>query len=119
MRILIVDDTPDIRLLLRIQVERFEGVTDVHEATNGLEAIESTRRLHPDLIILDLDMPLMSGDAALPFLRELVPEAVIVVYSATAFVEGPHEAPRANAYLQKGRDEVGDYVARVLATSGR
>ena len=115
MKILIVDDNADIRLLIRLQTEFLEGVDELHEAGNGVEAIEAAGREQPDLIILDLDMPMMSGDAALPLLRTVAPNAIIVVNSATPMQCAPREGlEHADAYLHKLRDDVGEFVARVL-----
>jgi CheY-like chemotaxis protein len=115
VKIVIVDDNADIRLLVRMQVEFLDGVDEVFEATNGVEAIEVAARNHPDLIILDLDMPVMSGDAALPLLRTVAPAATIVVHSATPMASAPREGlEHADAYLQKSRDDVGDFVVQFL-----
>ena len=112
---LIVDDNDDIRLLIRMQLEFLQGIDALHEASNGVDAIELAGRLHPELIILDLDMPLMSGDAALPLLRTVAPAAIIVVNSATPVTAAPREGlEHADAYLQKVRDDVGEFVASVL-----
>ena len=120
MRILVVDDNTDIRLLIRMQVEYLDGVEEVFEAGNGVEAIEQAGRLQPDLIVLDLDMPMMSGDAALPLLRTVAPAAVLVVNSATPQTAAPREGlEHADAYLQKLRDDVGEYVARLLVSRSR
>ena len=120
MRILIVDDNVDIRLLVRMQVEYLDGVTDVSEAANGVEAIEQAGRIQPDVIVLDLDMPMMSGDAALPLLRTVAPRSIIVVNSATPQTAAPREGlEHADAYLQKCRDDVGEYVAGLLVSRSR
>lgn len=115
VRILIVDDNADIRMLLRIQLGMVDGVDELLEATNGLEAIERAGQDHPDIIILDLDMPVMSGDAALPLLRTVAPRAYIVVNSATPIESAPREGlQHADAYLLKPRDDVADLVGRLL-----
>jgi DNA-binding response OmpR family regulator len=58
-RVLVVDDEAEIRELCRVNLE-FEGF-DVVEAKNGSEAIDLARRLHPDLVFLDLMMPVVDG----------------------------------------------------------
>lgn len=112
---LIVDDNDDIRLLIRMQLEFLSGIDELHEAANGVEAIELAGQLHPDVIIIDLDMPMMSGDAALPLLRTVSPSAIIAVNSATPMTAAPREGlEHADAYLHKVRDDVGEFVATVL-----
>ena len=75
VRVLIVDDTPDIRMLLRFTLERHPGFVVVGEAGNGHEAHARAREQPPDLVLLDLAMPVMDGLAALPGLRRIVPAA--------------------------------------------
>ena len=118
MNVLIVDDNDDIRLLIRMQLECLQGIGQLYEATNGVDAIEEAGKHHPELIIIDLDMPLMSGDAALPLLRTVAPAAIIAVNSATPASSAPREGlEHADAYLQKLRDDVGEFVEQVLAGS--
>jgi CheY-like chemotaxis protein len=64
--VLVVDDDPDLRDLLTIALEQ-DGL-DVQRAANGREAIDSMVRQRPDLILLDMKMPVMDGWA---FCREL------------------------------------------------
>lgn len=81
--VLLVDDKADIRLLLatRLGLEpRFEVIG---QAANGSEAIGAARALKPDAIVLDLEMPLMDGYAALPVLRTVDPSTRILVYTGS------------------------------------
>ena len=80
--ILIVDDHAAIRLAVR---ELFEsGLESVicGEAENGAEAIRKTRELKPDLIILDLTMPVMDGFQAAKAIRQLFPAVPILMLTA-------------------------------------
>jgi CheY-like chemotaxis protein len=80
--VLIVDDEPDIRVLARFQLAAGGRFEVVGEASEGAEAVTAAERLHPDAIVLDLSMPGMSGEQALPHLRRVAPSADIVVCSA-------------------------------------
>lgn len=65
IRILIVDDNPKIRALLRSSIERSTNWSVCGEAENGEVAIKMVAALRPDLVVLDLSMPVMNGlDAA-------------------------------------------------------
>jgi CheY-like chemotaxis protein len=120
VKVLVVDDNVDIRQLVRLQVQFLDEVDEVIEATNGVEAIELAGQHQPDVIILDLDMPLLSGDAALPLLRTVAPSAVIAVNSATPLACAPKEGlEHADAYLMKPRDDVGMFVADLVARRRR
>lgn len=85
MHVLICDDEEDIRLLYRGHFEA-NGAT-VSEARDGDEAIVAAGAEHPDLIILDLFMPVRDGLSALPELRRRCPGIPILVVSAHAAVE--------------------------------
>jgi CheY-like chemotaxis protein len=83
IRVLIVDDEPDVRLLLRIQLEQ-AGFEIAGEAGDGKEALERCRESTPDAVVLDLLMPGMSGFEAIAPLRELQRDMAIVAYTAVA-----------------------------------
>jgi two-component system nitrate/nitrite response regulator NarL len=83
IRVLIVDDEDDVRLLLRLQLEA-AGFEVVGASPDGRSAVEVCAAANPDAVVLDLLMPRMSGFEAIPRLREVHPEVVIVAYTATA-----------------------------------
>jgi len=72
VRVVIVDDTDDLRELLRLALSR-GGMEVVGEAGDGLAGIEAVRLEQPDVVLLDLSMPVMDGLEALPRIRHLVP----------------------------------------------
>ena len=82
LRVLLVDDVPDLRLLLRSLFAAYPEIEVVGEAGNGLEGIEMAGRLQPDLVVLDVTMPLLDGVAALPRIREASPGSRVVVLTA-------------------------------------
>jgi len=100
----IVDDTPDLRLLLRITLEQDGDFRVVAEAENGLEGVRMVSELQPDLVLLDLAMPVMDGLEALPRIREVCPAARVVVLSGFEAETMAQRALSAGAdgYLQKG-----------------
>jgi DNA-binding NarL/FixJ family response regulator len=80
--ILIADDSVFIRQGL---CELFEGEVDFSvcgDAENGREAVEMAQVLHPDLILLDLSMPVMNGLDAARVLNRVMPEVPLIMYSA-------------------------------------
>ena len=103
IRVVIVDDTPDLRDLLRLARES-DGFDVVAEAGDGQEGIDVARAQRPDVILLDLSMPVMDGLEALPTLRKVCPEAKIIVLSGFGAAQMTRRALAAGAdgYLQKG-----------------
>jgi DNA-binding NarL/FixJ family response regulator len=79
-RVLLCDDSSQIRDLVRIVLE-LEGVEVVGEAGNGREAVERAAREQPDVVLLDLSMPVMDGLEALPEILRVAPGSKVVVLS--------------------------------------
>ena len=102
--VLLVDDTVEIRYLLRMLLANVRLCQVVGEAQNGQEAVELAERLEPDIVILDVAMPVMDGLEALPRIREVSPETKVIVYSS--FPEAREKVMDLGAfrYLEKGRD---------------
>jgi CheY-like chemotaxis protein len=104
-RVLIVDDKADIRTLLAARLGLDPRLEVVGEASNGAEAITMVSELHPAALILDLQMPVMSGEEAIPILRSLAPELRILVFSAYVGVEKDLSGSwRPDAEIAKGGD---------------
>ena len=95
VRAVVIDDTTDIRDLLRIVLSR-SGMDVVGEAGDGRAGVDLVRGERPDVVLLDLAMPVMDGVEALPLIRELVPDAQIIVLSAFAG-RGERAGPRLRA----------------------
>jgi len=85
--VLIVDDHPAVRRALRAAFERQPGFSVCGEAEDGFEAISKAKKLAPDLIVLDLRMPVMDGLEAARELRRLfsrVPLMMLTCYHSSA-----------------------------------
>jgi DNA-binding NarL/FixJ family response regulator len=80
-RILIVDDSPVIRDRLRELLEQESGWEVCGEAANGREGIEKAQQLKPDLIVLDLSMPVMNGIEAARELTRLLPSVPLLMWT--------------------------------------
>jgi len=102
--VLICDDNSSVRTLLGVIVDTSPGLRVTGEAADGNEAIIQATQLQPDVIMLDLAMPNLSGLEALPELRRVAPGAQIVVFSgfAAASVAEQAIALGAVSYLEKG-----------------
>jgi DNA-binding NarL/FixJ family response regulator len=82
-RILVVDDSPLIRSSLRVVLEEQLG-TAVAEAENGSDGIDKAQKVHPDLIVIDLVMPVMNGIDASRVLKRLMPTVPVVMFTTFA-----------------------------------
>ena len=102
-RVLIVDDKPDIRSIVATRLRLEPSLEVVGEAGNGAEAITRVGELKPEVMILDLQMPVMSGEELIPILRSLSPRLRILVFSAYASPDGRlSPAERPDAEVRKG-----------------
>lgn len=102
--IMIVDDSADLRDLISMVIERHsEGWRVVATAAEGQQAIAEAEASQPDLVLLDIAMPVMDGMQALPRIREVAPHAVVVMISGYPFETAGESALRAgaHAYLEK------------------
>ncbi len=79
-RVIVVDDAEDLRTLLCLRLVRM-GFDVVGEAGDGATAVELATDLQPDLVMLDLAMPVMDGLEALPLIRNKVPQVRVIVLS--------------------------------------
>ena len=80
-RVLLVDDSAIMRSMVRSLFESQPGFEVSGEAENGQEAIEKAANLKPDLIILDLAMPVMTGLDAAPVLRKMLPATLLILFT--------------------------------------
>ncbi|MDP9181543.1 MAG: response regulator [Actinomycetota bacterium] len=103
IRVLVVDDTPALRVLMRAVLEG-TGFDVVGEAGDGLSGVTLATELRPDLVLLDLAMPVMDGLEALPRLKAELPDCKVVIVSGfeRRAMEAQVVEAGADAYVQKG-----------------
>ncbi|MDR2220467.1 MAG: response regulator [Methylobacillus sp.] len=103
IRVLIIDDHSLFRSGIRLVLERQNDFKLVGEAGSGIEGVKHAKRLNPDVILLDLHMPDMSGLETIPLLQDEAPDAQIVMLTVSEDAEDLLEALRigARGYLLK------------------
>jgi DNA-binding NarL/FixJ family response regulator len=104
VRVLLVDDATHVRAELRTVLCLSGKVEIVGEAGNGLEAVEAARRLRPDVVLMDLEMPVMDGHEAARQVKDDWPSCRVV---ALTIHDEPLERSRAakagiDAFVVKG-----------------
>lgn len=103
LRVLLVDDTDEIRNLVRVVLGTDTELDVVGEARNGAEALEMVKAVEPDVVLLDWQMPVLDGLRAIPGLRRERPGVGIVMYSSRVEADASASAlaAGADAYLEK------------------
>ena len=118
IRILLVDDTALFRMAIADLVNAQEGLEVVGEAENGLEAVEKARALKPDIVVMDVEMPVMDGVQATRLIREQMPNVRVVMLTVSESDEHLFDAIRfgAQGYLLKNLrpDELYDLIRAVM-----
>jgi DNA-binding NarL/FixJ family response regulator len=106
VRVFLVDDVGAFRALMRFTLEEDPRIQVVGEAADGCEGVDGVGRLKPDVVLLDLAMPVLDGFEAMPMMLERSPGTTIVALSGFTAERMAQLciASGAHAYLEKGED---------------
>lgn len=106
IRVLIADDQRVVRDGLMLIVGTLDGIEAVGSACEGAEAVQMAGELQPDVVLMDLDMPVLDGTGATAALREQLPHTAVLVL--TTYTDDAHVMPAlkagAKGYLTKDAD---------------
>ena len=118
-RILVVDDFEPWRRSIVSMIEEDAELQVIHEASDGLEAVQMCQELQPDLVLLDVGLPKLSGFEAARQIRVVSPESKILFLSAIPNPDVIREALRIGAvgYIAKA-DALRDLLPAVRAAAG-
>jgi len=116
IRVLLAEDHTIVRQGLRSILDGREGIQVVGEAKDGREAVEKAQQLQPDIVLMDLSMPLLSGLEATRQIKSLCPQIEVLVLTMHADEEYVFQILQAGAsgYLLK-QSAVGEVVAAIQA----
>jgi DNA-binding NarL/FixJ family response regulator len=114
VEVLVVDDDPTVRTLLRVVLGRDERFSVVGEASDGQLGVEAVRERRPDVVLLDLLMPRMSGYEALPAIRRDSPGSMVVVLSSLSAVDEAETSREAGAFAFLEKSAMGPQLPALL-----
>jgi len=119
IRVLIVDDHTLFRSGIKALLQRQEGFEVVGEAGDGLEGLKRAKSLKPDVVLLDLHMPGISGREAVQLINEEVPGTHVVMLTVSEDAEDLFDTLRVGArgYLLKNIDT--DYLVDAIQRAAR
>jgi DNA-binding NarL/FixJ family response regulator len=113
LRVLLVEDNTSLRSSLRELLED-EGFDVVGEADDGEQGVDAARRLQPDVILMDLKMPKMDGIEATRHIKQVAPEARVLIMSAYLDETLERWAREAGAFAFVGKAASFDRLHRLL-----
>ena len=121
VQILIVDDQPRARQSLRALLATWPSIGTMREANNGADAIESVAQAQPDLVLMDVLMPVMNGLEATRQIKAVWPQVKIIALSLYGDYQAEALAAGADAFVSKGEppDKLLETISSIAATLQR
>jgi two-component system, NarL family, nitrate/nitrite response regulator NarL len=120
MRVLIVDDEPLFLEMVQVLLASEEGLEVVGTAADGQQAVELAVTLRPDVVVMDVSMPVMNGIDATREIRERNPDACVLILTGGSNIAEVDDARKAGAsgYLTKDRI-ASDLVREIRSVAAR
>ena len=105
VRVLIADDHPVIRRMVRSVLQVHPNFEVCGEAMDGAQAVEEAKKLKPDVVVLNVTMPVLNGFEAAREIKAILPQSAIVILSQKADLEFVEQAKKigVRAYVAKSR----------------
>jgi two-component system, NarL family, nitrate/nitrite response regulator NarL len=114
IRVLIVDDHPVIRKIVRSTLEAHPHFDVCGEATNGAQAIEDAKKLKPDVVVLNITMPVMNGFEAAREIKTILPQTAIVILSSNADRHFIEEAKKIGVQAYVTKTKAGEALVKAV-----
>jgi len=105
VRVLVADDHPVIRRMVRSVLQEHPNFEVCGEAMDGAQAVEEAKKMKPDVVVLNVTMPVMNGFEAAREIKAILPQSAIVILSQKADLEFVEQAKKigVRAYVAKSR----------------
>jgi DNA-binding NarL/FixJ family response regulator len=119
VRVLICDDDERFCEALRLLFERVETIEVIASASNGEEAVKLAMLLRPDLVTMDIDMPVMDGVEATRRLGYLLPNVKVILVSGSEYADRAETARQAGAAALVTKTRVFEELVEVVLAVAR
>ncbi|HSU51605.1 MAG TPA: response regulator transcription factor [Segetibacter sp.] len=113
IKVLVTDDHALFRAGVKASLSHYPDIEFIGEAENGMQLLNLVKSLHPDVILLDIQMPIMDGIATLPEVKKILPDARIIMLTMNDDIGMISKLMEigANSYLIKNSDSETIYEA--------
>jgi DNA-binding NarL/FixJ family response regulator len=119
VRVLIADDHPVIRSMVRSTLQQHPGFEVCGEAEDGAQAIEAAKKLKPDVVVLNVSMPVLNGFQAAVEIRKALPESAIVILSSNADERFVAEARKIGVRAYVAKTKAGEALVKAVEAAVR
>src|SRR3981081_3851818 len=114
VRVLIADDHAVIRRLVRSKLQSHPHFEVCGEATDGRQAVEEAKKLKPDVVVLNVTMPVLNGFQAARQIRSSLPESAIVILSSNADKRFVEEAKKIGVRAYVAKTKAGEALVKAV-----
>ena len=114
LSVMVVDDQAPFRMAARAVIRRSEGFSLVGEAENGLKALELAMEIHPDVVLMDINMPEMGGIESTRRIVAELPDTFVILCSTYDISDLPPDAMASGARAYVHKEQLGAKTLRRL-----
>ena len=114
LSVIVVDDQAPFRMAARAVIRRSDGFSLAGEAENGVKALELAEELHPDVVLMDINMPEMGGIEATRRIVAELPETFVILCSTYDITDLPPDATSSGARAYVHKEQLGATTLRRL-----
>lgn len=114
IRILVADDHPIVRRMVRTTLQQHPHFEVLGEAKDGAEAVEEAKKLKPDVVVLNVTMPVLNGFEAAQEIKRQVPQSRIVILSTHADKYFVNEAKKIGVKVYVSKSKIGEALVKAV-----